>query len=138
MEDRLRTTLEATLRSPMPLYSLREVVRQRLDGTGVAHEQVRNELKEFRSWLREQGRSDDEDVVLDVLDLLAGFSSSRMSLAEGVSHLPTPMLDEGLSRDRHTWHDKTAPAVAGYDRPAAGRRFVDVIGRLAAIRRMMP
>lgn len=75
------------------MLSLREVVRRRLDEDYILHEQIRQELSEFRARLVEEKREHDEDVVLDVLDFVTGFSSSRMSLAEGVPHLPTPVKE---------------------------------------------
>ena len=93
MNEQVVASFETALRSRRPVLSLREVVRRRLDEDSVPHEQVRQELTEFRAQLQEEDREQDEDVVLDVLDFVTGFSSSRMSLAEGVPHLPMPVKE---------------------------------------------
>lgn len=93
MNEQVAASFEAALGSRRPVLSLREVVRRRLDEDSIPHEQIRRELSEFRARLHEEEREEDEDVVLDVLDFVTGFSSSRMSLAKGVPHLPTPVKE---------------------------------------------
>lgn len=67
------------LASDTPLESLRRAVADKLE-TGVPREQLVGELEELRLDLRRSGRQEDEDVVLEVMDFLTGFSSPHMRL----------------------------------------------------------
>jgi hypothetical protein len=71
-EDALLTDDEPTLR-------LRAVVAQ-LVAEGISRELLQQELLDWRKDLREHGRDEDEDVVLEVLDFLTGWSSPHMSI----------------------------------------------------------
>jgi hypothetical protein len=75
---------EDALRAANPRSALTEVVRHRLGEPGTSRQQLLDSLEEFRGILQRQGLDTDEDVVLEVMDFLAGWASPHMSLtAEG-------------------------------------------------------
>lgn len=74
-----RERLEAALRAECPTLQLREVVRQLLS-EGWERDALITELEDWRPRLREAGREEAEDVVLEVLDFLTGFCSPHMQL----------------------------------------------------------
>jgi hypothetical protein len=47
---------------------------------GTEREAILAELERLRTVLRECGRSDDEDIVLDAMDFLVGWCSPQMKL----------------------------------------------------------
>lgn len=67
------------LGSEQPVACLRAVV-QTLVAQGADRAAVEDELEAFRDWLRSHGRDDDEDIVLDVMDFLTGWSSPHMKV----------------------------------------------------------
>ena len=69
----------AALASEKPLESLRRTVARELEA-GVTRERLIAQLEELRADLRRSGREDDEDVVLEVMDFLTGWSSPHMRL----------------------------------------------------------
>ncbi|MGH3112273.1 MAG: hypothetical protein ACRDOP_02265 [Gaiellaceae bacterium] len=69
----------AALASEKPLERLRRAVARELDA-GVPRERLVAQLKDLRADLRASGREDDEDVVLEVMDFLTGWSSPHMRL----------------------------------------------------------
>jgi hypothetical protein len=69
----------AALASEDPLESLRRAVARELDA-GVPRTLLTAQLEELRADLRRSGREDDEDVVLEVMDFLTGWSSPHMRL----------------------------------------------------------
>jgi hypothetical protein len=69
----------AALASERPLEKLGRAVRRELDA-GVPRERLVAQLEGLRSDLCSSGREDDEDVVLDVVDFLTGWSSPHMRL----------------------------------------------------------
>jgi hypothetical protein len=71
--------LYAALASENALESLRETVRRELE-SGVTRERLIDQLEDLRADLRASGREDDEDVVLEVMDLLTGWSSPHVRL----------------------------------------------------------
>jgi hypothetical protein len=48
--------------------------------TGATREQLISTLEDVRAELRESGRDADEDKVLEVMDMLAGWSAPHMKL----------------------------------------------------------
>lgn len=71
---------EAALRGADAYASLRQVVKDLLE-SGTDREVLREELEAFRVELRTKGGSeDDDDVVLDVLDDLTGWTSPHRKL----------------------------------------------------------
>jgi hypothetical protein len=67
------------LRAPQPTEALRAVVRCLL-AQGYEREAVAAELESCRRVLQRDGREADEDVVLEVMDFLAGWCSPYMPL----------------------------------------------------------
>jgi hypothetical protein len=78
MTDPIQTWRDA-LASELPVRSLRQLAQDRL-ATGAQKEQLEQELGDLVLELREEGRDADEDVVLDVLDMLTGWSHPSMKL----------------------------------------------------------
>jgi hypothetical protein len=70
---------EDALRSESPTRDLRSTVKTLLD-EGWDRDQVLEALEDYRSKLREEARSSDEDVVLEVMDFLAGWASPHVKL----------------------------------------------------------
>lgn len=70
---------ETALRSRQPTQQLREVVA-RLLRAGHDRITIQQSLEQFRLTLREADREADEDVVLEVLDFLTGWSSPHQKL----------------------------------------------------------
>jgi hypothetical protein len=70
---------EKALQGGQPTTCLREVVRGLL-AQGYTRQTVLDELETFRRLLQQSGRLEDEDVVLEVLDFLAGWCSPHMAL----------------------------------------------------------
>jgi Asp-tRNA(Asn)/Glu-tRNA(Gln) amidotransferase A subunit family amidase len=67
------------LASEKPLERLRRAVARELE-VGVPRERLIAQLEDLRADLRASGREDDEDVVLEVMDFLTGWSSPHMRL----------------------------------------------------------
>jgi hypothetical protein len=63
-----------------PLAALREVVRHELHDRHANRDVVLQELETLRGDLRNAGRLDDEDVVLEVMDFVAGWCSPHARL----------------------------------------------------------
>jgi hypothetical protein len=75
---------EDALRAPDPMGALIDVVQHRLMTAGASRHDLLDSLEEFRGILKRQHLDADEDVVLEVMDFLAGWASPHMSLtAEG-------------------------------------------------------
>jgi len=72
---------EDSLCAPDPTGALSNVVRLLLKESGKTRQDILAELEALRNVLREQGRDADEDVVLEVMDFLVGWSSPHMSMA---------------------------------------------------------
>lgn len=70
---------DRALISEDPLAALREFVAVRLQG-GVSREAVLEELEGLRRELRRRHRERDEDVVLDVMDFVTGWSSPQVRI----------------------------------------------------------
>jgi hypothetical protein len=69
----------AALASEQPLERLRRTVARELE-SGVPRERLVAQLEDLRADLQANGREDDEDVVLEVMDFLTGWSSPHMRL----------------------------------------------------------
>ena len=70
---------EEALAAAEPALALREaVVRAR--EAGVGRDVVVGPLQALREHLRRAGRDEDEDVVLEVMDFLAGWSSPHTAI----------------------------------------------------------
>jgi len=69
----------AALASEEPLETLRRTVARELKA-GVPRERILGQLEELRADLRRSGREDDENLVLEVMDFLIGWSSPHMRL----------------------------------------------------------
>ena len=70
---------DQALRAQEPMECIREVVRCLLS-QGYEREAVATKLESFRRLLQQGGRDADEDVVLEVMDFLAGWCSPHMAL----------------------------------------------------------
>ena len=75
----IQEQLDEALRSERPIWRLRDVV-QSLLAQGQEREAVVAELEHFRCFLHAMGRDEDEDIVLEVMDFLVGWSSPHMKL----------------------------------------------------------
>jgi hypothetical protein len=67
------------LNSPDPVLQMRDLVRSELEHN-VSRSEVLGQLESLRIELRGNGTPEDEDVVLDVMDFVSGFSSPHMKL----------------------------------------------------------
>jgi hypothetical protein len=67
------------LDSSEPVLKVRDLARSELEH-GVSRSEVLGQLESLRIELRGGGRSDQEDVVLDVMDFVSGWSSPHMQL----------------------------------------------------------
>jgi hypothetical protein len=76
----IQQQLVDALGAERPLECLRAVV-QHLLTTGVDPSSVESELEGVRERLRYEGREDDEDVVLNVMDFLTGWCSPHMKIS---------------------------------------------------------
>jgi hypothetical protein len=65
------------LMSDEPDMALRTVAAEMLRG-GATRDELLEEFEELRVEPREQHRASDEDVVLDVMDYVEGFSSPQV------------------------------------------------------------
>jgi hypothetical protein len=68
---------DESLQSRDPVLCLRDAVRGLLT-SGKTCDDLRTDLEELRTLLREEGRGVDEDAVLEVMDFLVGWSSPHM------------------------------------------------------------
>jgi hypothetical protein len=67
------------LHTEQPRVRLRETVRSLL-AQDWTREQLLADLEHYRGLLREAGRDEDEDVVLEVMDFLVGWCSPHMKV----------------------------------------------------------
>ncbi len=77
-EDILAAFREA-LHAAEPVTRMRNLVRDELEH-GVSRREVLGQLELLRIELRGNGRAVDEDVMLDVMDFVSGWSSPHMQL----------------------------------------------------------
>ncbi len=74
--------IEAALRSARPVEQLREFAFGKLR-QGHEQQDVLAEFEQARQHLREAGREQDEDAVMDVMDMLVGWCSPHVKLSSG-------------------------------------------------------
>jgi hypothetical protein len=74
-----RNLLEEALRSGNPLDALRNLVQAKA-AQGYDREKLNQELIDFALELRAVKRERDEDLILEVLDFLAGWCSPHMKI----------------------------------------------------------
>jgi hypothetical protein len=67
------------LDSSEPVLKVRDLVRSELEH-GVSRAEVLGQLESLRIELRGSGREAAEDVVLDVMDFVSGWSSPHMQV----------------------------------------------------------
>jgi len=79
MRSRVRPRFEEALKSAAPLDALREELRGLLD-EGWSREALLRQLESDRELLRSEGRSADEDILLEAMDFLSGWASPHMKL----------------------------------------------------------
>ena len=70
---------EQALDSVKPLHALRQAAKDELE-RGAARDGLLAELNELRLHLREEGRTDAEDAVMEVMDALVGWTSPHLVL----------------------------------------------------------
>jgi hypothetical protein len=70
---------ERALAEPDPMTALRTAVVQAREA-GTDRDTVQRQLTALRTHLRQTDRDADEDVVLEVMDFLAGWSSPHMRI----------------------------------------------------------
>jgi hypothetical protein len=63
-----------------PLWALRDVAAQELERNHGDRERILADLEQLRVVLREEGRDDEDDTVLDVMSFLVGWCSPRLAL----------------------------------------------------------
>ncbi len=73
------TAFHEALDAPEPVLKVRDLARSELEH-GVSRSEVLGQLESLRIELRGGGRSDQEDMVLDVMDFVTGWSSPHMQL----------------------------------------------------------
>lgn len=79
IDEGIFTAFHRALDSSAPLANLRAVVRDELTAS-IAREGVLAQLESLRFELRDSGRESQEDVVLEVVDFVSGWSSPHMRL----------------------------------------------------------
>ena len=65
-----------------PVGSLRDTVIHRLTVAGMSREGVLGDLEDLRGALAAEGRDDEEEFVMKVMDQLVGWCSPQWSLAK--------------------------------------------------------
>lgn len=101
-----RRLFEESLRSEDPTAALSDAVRRLHKASGKGRQEILAELEDFRNVLREENRERDEDVVLEVMDFLVGWSSPHVSL---VGEIPAHSAKQGAA-DGGERDGKAAPA----------------------------
>lgn len=79
INEDIHASFHEALASSDPVAQLRELVGAELDH-GVSRSEVLGQLESLRLELRDGGRGNEEDVVLDVMDFVTGWSSPHMRL----------------------------------------------------------
>ncbi len=72
---------EQALASSNRVGELRKIAQEMLDG-GAQPEVVLKRFEQIRASLRESGREDDEDTIMDVMDMISGWCSPHMTLRQ--------------------------------------------------------
>lgn len=70
---------EQALDARKPLHALRQAARVELE-RGSSGDELLGELNELRLHLRQEGRTDAEDAVMEVMDALLGWTSPHLVL----------------------------------------------------------
>jgi DNA-binding MarR family transcriptional regulator len=107
-----RKLFEESLRSPQPTAQLSETIRRLLRGSKRSREEILEELEEFRSFLRAAKREQDEDIVLEVMDFLVGWSSPHMRISDETSPGRSPSANTQTYRPALKLHS-VFPATSG-------------------------
>lgn len=81
LTPKTRALFEKGLRAEDPTSGLSNVVRRLLKDSGMARQEILDQLELFRGVLKADGRDEDEDVVLEVMDFLVGWASPHVSMA---------------------------------------------------------
>ena len=79
MRSQVRIRFEEALSSDAPLDALRAELRGLLE-EGWSREALLRQLESDRETLRSSGRSGDDDVLLEAMDLLTGWASPHVKL----------------------------------------------------------
>jgi hypothetical protein len=77
VNEDIHAALHEALNSAEPLMQMRDLVRTELQHN-VSRREVLGQLESLRIELRGSGRASEEDVVLDVMDFVSGWSSPHM------------------------------------------------------------
>jgi hypothetical protein len=72
-------SFEEALAAPDPTLALREAVVAAREA-GTDRDTAEGQLRALRDHLRQAGRDEDEDVVLEVMDFLVGWASPHMKI----------------------------------------------------------
>jgi hypothetical protein len=75
----IETKLIKALESEQPLEEFRSIVRDLL-AHGRSRDSIVSELEQLRSTLRAEGREEDEETILDVLDAVEGWCSPHTKI----------------------------------------------------------
>ena len=79
LQSELYEMLQDALGTEQPALSLRESIKSML-AEGTDRDVLSNELRDLSLKLREQDREPEEDVILDVLDFLTGWTSDHLKI----------------------------------------------------------
>ena len=79
LRSREQEAFAAALKSRDPLFSMRDAAAELL-AAGIRRDHLLRELEDFRYEARTGQRPEDEDVVLEVMDFLDGWSSPHVKL----------------------------------------------------------
>ena len=71
--------IQEALAGPDSLNQLRLLVKK-LQSEGLSNDSILQSFEQARQHLREQGREQDENVVMELMDFLVGWCSPHMKL----------------------------------------------------------
>jgi len=77
VNEDIHANFHKALQSPEPVMRLRELVRAELEHD-VSRREILGQLESLRIELRGSARPEDEDVVLNVMDFVSGWTSPHM------------------------------------------------------------
>lgn len=106
------TLFENSLKAENPTAALSDAVRQLHKQSGKDRQEILDELEEYRNLLRAQGRDAEEDVVLEVMDFLVGWSSPHVSLAKTI-----PAKKDGKKQDGASTREGSAGSSRHHSMP---------------------
>ena len=75
----IQASFEEAFSAPDPLVALRRVANANLE-RGLTRDELIAALEDLRRQLQAAGRDADEDVVLELMDMLAGWTAPHMKL----------------------------------------------------------